>query len=223
MNVRESKSASFLSKSSKLNHHHHAQQQHGSQDIRPSSSISNSKASYSSSGVVGRNQTRAHHQGIHDRKGSNPDFGFLNKSKTTSSVTGTTSNPNWKSCRLCALTFKSPMEFSLHLREYHCTKEGGSFVCRYGLNGVCTTLPLEGVNDTDYDSHVAKEHSCISLCGKYLRPWLKLRSINLFDFLECNALGSDKNILNWDAKQNYSGQMVFKSEVLFRGKHFLAG
>ncbi|XP_071789704.1 vacuolar protein sorting-associated protein 54-like isoform X2 [Asterias amurensis] len=164
MNVRESKSASFLSKSSKLNHHHHAQQQHGSQDIRPSSSISNSKASYSSSGVVGRNQTRAHHHGIHDRKGSNPDFGFLNKSKTTSSVTGTTSNPSWKSCRLCALTFKSPMEFSLHLREYHCTKEGGSFVCRYGLNGVCTTLPLEGVNDTDYDSHVAKEHSCISLC-----------------------------------------------------------
>ncbi len=165
MSVRESKSASFHSKSTKQIHHH-AQQQYGSQGIRPSSSTSNSKTTYSSSsGVIGRNQTRAHHhQGIHDRSSSNPDFGFL-KPKTTGSVAGS-SNPSWKSCRLCALTFKSPMEFSLHLREYHCTKEGGSFVCRYGLNGVRTTLPLEGVNDTDYESHVAKDHSCISPSGK---------------------------------------------------------
>lgn len=45
-----------------------------------------------------------------------------------------------------------------HLRERHCTKEGGSFVCRYGYNGVCASLPLDGVSDRDYESHVTKYH-----------------------------------------------------------------
>lgn len=47
---------------------------------------------------------------------------------------------------------------SRHLRDRHCTKEGGSFVCRYGFNGVCASLPLDGVNDRDYDAHVTKYH-----------------------------------------------------------------
>lgn len=46
-----------------------------------------------------------------------------------------------------------------HLRECHCTKEGGSFVCRYGYNGVCSSLPLEGVSDQDYEDHVLKHHA----------------------------------------------------------------
>lgn len=45
-----------------------------------------------------------------------------------------------------------------HLRNRHCTREGGSFVCRYGFNGVCASLPLDGVSDRDYDAHVAKYH-----------------------------------------------------------------
>lgn len=45
-----------------------------------------------------------------------------------------------------------------HLRDRHCTKEGGSFVCRYGYNGVCASLPLDGVSDRDYESHVTKYH-----------------------------------------------------------------
>lgn len=45
-----------------------------------------------------------------------------------------------------------------HLRSRHCTREGGSFVCRYGFNGVCASLPLDGVSDRDYDAHVAKYH-----------------------------------------------------------------
>lgn len=45
-----------------------------------------------------------------------------------------------------------------HLRERHCTKEGGSYVCRYGYNGVCASLPLDGVNDRDYETHVTKYH-----------------------------------------------------------------
>lgn len=48
--------------------------------------------------------------------------------------------------------------FNSHLRMKHCTQEGGSFVCRYGDNNVCSTLPVEGVNDLDYEHHVFKHH-----------------------------------------------------------------
>lgn len=46
--------------------------------------------------------------------------------------------------------------FFRHLRTEHCTKEGGSFVCRYGDNGVCSSLPVEGVSDKDYVAHAVK-------------------------------------------------------------------
>lgn len=45
-----------------------------------------------------------------------------------------------------------------HLRENHCSVEGGSFVCRYGYNNVCSSLPLDGVSDKDYEAHVEKYH-----------------------------------------------------------------
>lgn len=53
---------------------------------------------------------------------------------------------------------KSPKEFSQHLRDFHCSKEGGSYVCQYGMNSVCPSLPLEGVSDKDYDDHVLRVH-----------------------------------------------------------------
>lgn len=31
-------------------------------------------------------------------------------------------------------------------------------MCRYGYNGVCSSLPLDGVNDKDYEAHVEKYH-----------------------------------------------------------------
>lgn len=56
-------------------------------------------------------------------------------------------------------------EFSLffssrfrHLRERHCSIEGGSFVCRYGYNGVCSSLPVDGISAKDYDAHIQKYH-----------------------------------------------------------------
>lgn len=45
------------------------------------------------------------------------------------------------------------------MRDNHCSQEGGSFVCRYGYNGVCTSLPVEGVSDKDYEDHVMKHHT----------------------------------------------------------------
>uniref|UniRef100_A0A182K0X0 Vacuolar protein sorting-associated protein 54 n=1 Tax=Anopheles christyi TaxID=43041 RepID=A0A182K0X0_9DIPT len=54
--------------------------------------------------------------------------------------------------------FKSTAEFVRHLRQQHCTVEGGSYVCRYGYNGVCSSLPLDGVSDRDYDMHVTRCH-----------------------------------------------------------------
>ena len=66
----------------------------------------------------------------------------------------------WRTCSFCKqqLVFKSPRDFNQHLRDFHCSKEGGSFVCRYGMNGICPSLPLEGVSDKDYDDHVLKHH-----------------------------------------------------------------
>lgn len=66
----------------------------------------------------------------------------------------------WKQCSVCMneVVFKTPTEFSRHLREFHCTKEGGSFVCKYGYNNVCSSLPVEGVSDQDYEDHVARHH-----------------------------------------------------------------
>lgn len=48
--------------------------------------------------------------------------------------------------------------FSRHLRDKHCSVEGGSFVCQYGYNGVCSSLPLDGVSDEDYEAHLEKYH-----------------------------------------------------------------
>ncbi|XP_062135146.1 vacuolar protein sorting-associated protein 54 [Drosophila sulfurigaster albostrigata] len=71
----------------------------------------------------------------------------------------TTTKDSWQSCYYCTREhFKSVNEFVGHLRSRHCTREGGSFVCRYGFNGVCASLPLDGVSDRDYDAHVAKYH-----------------------------------------------------------------
>ncbi|KAL5008620.1 hypothetical protein ScPMuIL_014201 [Solemya velum] len=68
----------------------------------------------------------------------------------------------WKQCSQCketaAAVFKSPREFCRHLRDFHCSKEGGSYVCRYGMNAVCPSLPIEGVSDKDYEDHVARDH-----------------------------------------------------------------
>ncbi|XP_033735707.1 vacuolar protein sorting-associated protein 54-like [Pecten maximus] len=63
-----------------------------------------------------------------------------------------------RKCSLCQLPFKSADDFTRHLRDFHCSKEGGSFVCRYGLNNVCPSLPLEGVSDMDYENHIARDH-----------------------------------------------------------------
>uniref|UniRef100_A0A7M5WYY1 Vacuolar protein sorting-associated protein 54 n=1 Tax=Clytia hemisphaerica TaxID=252671 RepID=A0A7M5WYY1_9CNID len=74
-------------------------------------------------------------------------------------------NP-WKFCLLCGtrVTFLSPNEFKRHLRMNHSTQEGGSFVCKYGRNNVCPSLPIDGVNQDDYENHVEKCH--IGLNGR---------------------------------------------------------
>lgn len=73
------------------------------------------------------------------------------------------------SCDLChssthknqksRLYYSSSFDFHNHLREAHCTKEGGSFVCLYGPNNVCPSLPIDGVSEVDYKKHVSKVHS----------------------------------------------------------------
>ena len=75
-------------------------------------------------------------------------------------------NP-WQFCLICEdkYIFRNVDEFRAHLRKFHCSKEGGSFVCHYGKRGICQSLPLEGVNSKDYENHVEKVH--IYLDGKY--------------------------------------------------------
>ncbi|XP_058981151.1 vacuolar protein sorting-associated protein 54-like [Musca domestica] len=87
--------------------------------------------------------------------------GGNNVNATTAKVleSGKGAPSSWESCYYCPReNFKAVNEFVKHLRERHCTREGGSFVCRYGFNGVCPSLPLDGVSDRDYDAHVAKYH-----------------------------------------------------------------
>ncbi|XP_015608424.1 vacuolar protein sorting-associated protein 54 [Cephus cinctus] len=61
------------------------------------------------------------------------------------------------SCEYCAnLSFKHIPDFVRHLGDQHCSREGGSFVCCYGYNGVCANLPVEGVSDKDYIAHATK-------------------------------------------------------------------
>ncbi|KAG8231895.1 hypothetical protein J437_LFUL011728 [Ladona fulva] len=71
----------------------------------------------------------------------------------------TESKGSYNKCLYCVNTvLRDPHNFAKHLRECHCTREGGSFVCHYGKNGVCYSLPLEGVSDKDYEDHVLKHH-----------------------------------------------------------------
>ena len=77
---------------------------------------------------------------------------------------------SWQRCVLCwpsdsAGPFRSPQDFCRHLRHYHCTREGGSFVCRYGMNGVCPSLPVDGVSDRDYEDHVVRDHVAGESCA----------------------------------------------------------
>lgn len=70
---------------------------------------------------------------------------------------GSDSVPTVLLCEHCSnQTFKQIQDFVRHLREQHCSREGGSFVCLYGYNGVCTSLPVEGVSDKDYIAHAMK-------------------------------------------------------------------
>lgn len=57
------------------------------------------------------------------------------------------------------------VKFNRHLRERHCTREGGSYICHYGQNGVCSSLPVDGVSDADYEDHVRRHHVNASSLG----------------------------------------------------------
>ncbi|XP_054169072.1 vacuolar protein sorting-associated protein 54-like [Oppia nitens] len=68
---------------------------------------------------------------------------------------------SWNRCDVCTNrdeVFESAALFARHLRDVHSTREGGSHVCRYGPNNICSSLPVEGVSDRDYESHIAKCH-----------------------------------------------------------------
>ena len=70
-------------------------------------------------------------------------------------------NRCWNKCDNCLnndLVFESAAQFGHHLRDVHSTREGGSYVCRYGPNNICASLPVEGVSDRDYESHIVKCH-----------------------------------------------------------------
>ncbi|PAV62881.1 hypothetical protein WR25_23777 [Diploscapter pachys] len=66
-----------------------------------------------------------------------------------------------RECAYCfpRLEFFDSSELARHLRSIHATKEGGSYVCRYGENNVCQKLPLEGVSDVDYEAHIRRFHT----------------------------------------------------------------
>ncbi|GMS81607.1 hypothetical protein PENTCL1PPCAC_3782, partial [Pristionchus entomophagus] len=74
-----------------------------------------------------------------------------------------------RKCSYCSskTEYYDASEFGRHLRVAHSTKEGGSFVCKYGENGVCPHFPPEGVADYDYEAHLRKFHTVADIA---LRP-----------------------------------------------------
>eukprot|EP00080_Pristionchus_pacificus_P014630 PDM74650.1 hypothetical protein PRIPAC_42006 [Pristionchus pacificus] len=74
-----------------------------------------------------------------------------------------------RKCSYCSskTEYYDASEFGRHLRVAHSTKEGGSFVCKYGENGVCPHFPPEGVSDYDYEAHLRKFHTVADIA---LRP-----------------------------------------------------
>ncbi|GMR59937.1 hypothetical protein PMAYCL1PPCAC_30132 [Pristionchus mayeri] len=74
-----------------------------------------------------------------------------------------------RKCNYCSskTEYYDASEFGRHLRVAHSTKEGGSFVCKYGETGVCPHFPPEGVSDYDYEAHLRKFHTVADIA---LRP-----------------------------------------------------
>ncbi|CAA97331.2 Vacuolar protein sorting-associated protein 54 [Caenorhabditis elegans] len=80
-------------------------------------------------------------------------------------------------------------EFARHIRQDHTTKEGGSFLCRYGEHGVCQKLPLEGVCDLDFEAHIRRCHTSSQPAG-YSSPTSSLVASYTEDSEETASLRS---------------------------------
>jgi len=62
-------------------------------------------------------------------------------------------------CKFCdQKKFKSSATFMNHLSTSHVSVEGGSYICRYGENNICSACPGVGVSQVDYNSHVTRHH-----------------------------------------------------------------
>ena len=62
-------------------------------------------------------------------------------------------------CKFCERKkFKSSGQFMNHLSTSHVSVEGGSYICRYGENNICSACPGVGVSQVDYNNHVTRHH-----------------------------------------------------------------
>lgn len=100
-----------------------------------------------------------------------------------------------------------------HLRDRHCTREGGSFVCRYGYKGVCASLPLDGVSDRDYEAHVLKVH--MSDGSKRPEDWsVYMAAQNLPAVLNDPSRGKQSNIFTKKWGDNFVEKVQIHSTHL---------
>lgn len=90
--------------------------------------------------------------------------------------------------------FSHHLKFIRHLRDRHCTREGGSYVCRYGYKGVCASLPLDGVSDRDYEAHVLKFHMIDPKRGEPEEWSVYMAAQNLPAVLNDPSRGKQSNI-----------------------------
>ena len=62
-------------------------------------------------------------------------------------------------CKFCERKkFRSSAQFMNHLSTSHVSVEGGSYICRYGENNICSACPGVGVSQVDYNNHVTRHH-----------------------------------------------------------------
>jgi len=63
-------------------------------------------------------------------------------------------------CKICpkGRGYKTAGLFMSHLASCHSTAEGGSHICRYGDNGICSACPGVGISMADYTAHCYRHH-----------------------------------------------------------------
>jgi len=99
-------------------------------------------------------------------------------------------------CKICpkSRSYKTAGLFMSHLASCHSAAEGGSHICRYGDNGICSACPGVGISMADYTAHCYRHHLNGGGKNGKLENWSVLSStVNLPAVLNDPGKGKQKD------------------------------